>query len=206
LLRDKQIGILNFMQSTLRFTPLGSSEQESKPIFNVTIAYEDFETGKQAKQTYDFLVQNLGRECEFANQMWKFDVLSIPKLREMAAKDAIAADIVIICCHGRELPEQVRLWFDSWVQEEHHPLALVALIENGAQPSEQSRAVHAYLADAARRAKVEFFAQPEGESTARRKLEDQLLFHRDMPNFKTFSALAGAVERDAGYARWSINE
>jgi len=58
----------------------------------VVIAYEDFETGKQAKRTFDFLAEQLKDECQFTNQMWKFDVLNIPKLREMAAKDAAGAE------------------------------------------------------------------------------------------------------------------
>ena len=65
------------MRHTLTIPPLGSAERDSSPVFNVVIAYEDFETGKQAKKTYDFLAQNLGSDCHFTNQMWKFDVLGI---------------------------------------------------------------------------------------------------------------------------------
>ena len=88
------------MQSSLAIAPMKPSDLEANPMFNVVIAYEDFETGKRAKKTYDFLVENLGHDARFSNQMWKFDVLTIPKLREMAAKDATAADIIIISCHG----------------------------------------------------------------------------------------------------------
>src|SRR5262245_57788797 len=97
------------MQNTLTFPPLKSAERESAPTFNVVIAYEDFETGKNAKKTYDFLVEHLGHECEFSNQMWKFDVLALPKLKEMAARDAADADIIIISAHGTsELPPEVK--------------------------------------------------------------------------------------------------
>jgi hypothetical protein len=204
LLLHEVVGILEFMQSTLRLSPLGSPEQDPDPVFNVLIAYEDFETGKQAKQTYDFLVENLEGECIFANQMWKFDVLSIPKLREMAAKDAAAADIVIISCRDREFPHYVHSWMESWLMEEHRPLALVALIDR-IERGEQSGGLRNYLSQLAKRGKMEFFAQPEGWS-AKQKLEDQLMFHRDMPNLKTFSALAGAIERENSYSRWGINE
>src|SRR5581483_4358351 len=50
--------------------------------FNVVIAYEDFAAGRHAKETYDYLVRSLGRELAFDNQMWKFDVLGHPKLRD----------------------------------------------------------------------------------------------------------------------------
>jgi len=55
--------------------PLALQTWNQIPIFNVVIAYEDFETGKTCEGTYDFLVNNLRHECRFENQMWKFDVL-----------------------------------------------------------------------------------------------------------------------------------
>src|SRR5438105_1310923 len=75
------------MQRSLTYPPL-TSGLEAQPELNVVIAYEDFETGKRAKTTYDFLSENLGTNCKFSSQMWKFEVLGIPKLREMAAQDA----------------------------------------------------------------------------------------------------------------------
>src|SRR5207245_10236995 len=101
------------MQRTLTYVPPGVSDLEVNNTFNVVIAYEDFETGKHAKSTYDFLVEHLHGECRFTNQMWKFDVLGIPKLREMAAKDAAMADIIIISSHGgEELPPDVKAWIE----------------------------------------------------------------------------------------------
>src|SRR5947209_20040133 len=105
------------MQHTVSIPPLKSSVLESNSRFNVVIAYEDFETGKHAKRTYDFLVENLGHDCQFTNQMWKFEVLCIPKLREMAARDAAMADIVMISCHGKELPPEVKAWVELGVTE-----------------------------------------------------------------------------------------
>ena len=57
---------------TFRFPVLGSSEKKSSAL-NVVIAYEDLETGKRAMKTYDYMVGQLGEQCLFANQMWKFD-------------------------------------------------------------------------------------------------------------------------------------
>ena len=66
------------MTRTLHLSPLESPESDLNSTFNVVIAYEDFDTGKHARKTYDFLVENLGQRCEFTNQMWKFEVLSVP--------------------------------------------------------------------------------------------------------------------------------
>src|SRR5256885_16899933 len=104
------------MQRSLPYPTLGPSDLEDNPAFNVVIAYEDFETGKHAKKTYDFLVANLGKDCQFTNQMWKFDVLGLPKLREMAAKAAALAEIVIISSQGGQaLPHQIKSLIELWV-------------------------------------------------------------------------------------------
>src|SRR5207237_823647 len=113
---------------------------------------------KQAKSTYDFLAENLGGECQFNNQMWKFDVLGIPKLREMAAKDAAAADIIIISCHGiSELPSTVKSWIELWLSEKINAIALVALFDSAHDPFSQIPGIRDYLSGVARRAQIEFF-------------------------------------------------
>src|SRR5437899_9600969 len=96
------------MQRTLLSPPLSSSDLEVNPTFNVLIAYEDFETGKHAKRTYDFLVENIGGDWNFSNQMWKFDVLLLPKLREIALDDAARADIIIISYLSSDLPDHIK--------------------------------------------------------------------------------------------------
>jgi hypothetical protein len=150
------------MQCVQTSPPLSGSDLEADPTFNVLIAYEDFETGKLARKTYDFLAGNLGRGCQFSNQMWKFDVLNIPKLREMAARDAVLADIVIISSHGGdELPGPVRAWMESWLAQKGNPTALVALFGCPSQESPKTRPIRTYLADAARRGGIDFFAPPD---------------------------------------------
>ena len=184
---------------------LPSSDLEVNPTINVVIAYEDFETGKHAKKTYDFLVEHLGHECQFTNSMWKFGVLSIPKLREMAAKDAAMADIIIVSCHGHELAPEVKAWTELWLAENTHPIALVALFDRAEDDPQQTQAVRAYLASVAQRAQMEFFAQPD-QWPGRKRAEEPSLFSRDLDTEKTLSTLAGVMERDMNFPRWGINE
>ena len=195
------------MQSTLCLPPVGSPEPDSVPAFNVVIVYEDFETGKQAKRTYDFLAANLGHECQFSNQMWKFDVLALPKLREMAANDATLADIVLIACRGGDLPVAVKSWFEAWLAEEHRPAALVALLEDSSEPNDPATPrLRAYLADVAKRGEMEFFSYPD-QWPGRTALENHARFRRGAPNLPTTSGLASAaVDRDQLFAFWRINE
>jgi hypothetical protein len=180
-------------------------EADSGPPFNVLIAYEDFETGKHAKRTYDYLTENLGRECELTNQMWKFDALSIPKLREIAVHDATMADIIIISSHGDNFPECVSKWIESWLMEGVEAIALVALFD---RPESQHGAFNlkTYLAGIAKRSGMEFFAQPDdwpGNDSFRSAFPAQL---GSAATDRTLTTLAGVGHHDSPTSRWGINE
>jgi hypothetical protein len=197
--------IFIFMQHTAFYSPVGSSDLEPDPIFNVVIAYEDFETGKHAKETYDFLVNNLRHECRFENQMWKFDVLGIPKLREMAAKDALVADIIIISCRGtHDLSSDVKAWINAWLHAQSNAIALVALFGDDRDSSDNHH-LREYLAEIARRAQMEFFAQPNGLPFKR--FDESFPSERGVKrDDKALSVLAGMVQRDQTFPHWGINE
>jgi hypothetical protein len=189
------------MTRTLHLPLVESGDPDLNPVFNVVIAYEDLETGKHAKKTYDFLLENIGRDCEFTNQMWKFDVLGIPKLREIAAIDAAKADIIIISSHGGELPVDVQAWIELWVTETHNPIALVALFD---QPSHTNAQTRAYLADVAKRGQMAFFAQPD-EWPEHEHQELFALQRHPVFTEQNLSHLAHIVEKESG-SRWGINE
>lgn len=197
------------MQHTLRHSPLGASGQEDSPSLNVVIAYEDFETAKQAKRTSDVLAENLRCECHFTNQMWKFGVLAHPKLREMAITDAAHADIIIVACRGgAELPAEVRSWLNQWMVSERRAMALVALFDCGAG---DARNIRNYLAGLAEHTNTRFFAQPE-TSPGGEPLEEETSPESAQPQREnelsnpTLSTTAGAVQRDFGFSHWGINE
>jgi hypothetical protein len=195
------------MQHTMTCPLLKPTDLEPDESFKVVIAYEDFETGKHAKRTYDFLVESLGRNWHFENQMWKFDVLTIPKLREIASDDAAAADIVVISCHGHELPAHIKAWIDSWLVEATKPLALVALFDGQRYDLARPRnAVRAYLSEVARKGGMEFFAQPDewpGETEGR---DHYLSADNESINERTLSTLAGVIQREVAVPRWEAVE
>ena len=186
---------------------LSAADFEPNPVFNVLLAYEDFETGKNAKHTFDFLSEHLGHECHFTNQMWKFDVLGIPKLREMAAMDASTADIIVISCHGGfELPLEVKSWIELWLAEKTNAIALVALIDSAFSQAFESHATRDYLADVAKRAGIEFFSQTEGLQRSTTLTQQAPSTAEMQMDARTFAALAGAVQREESFPRWGINE
>ena len=194
------------MEHTLTCPPLNPAGTDANPSFNVVIAYEDFDSGKHAKRTYDFLAEHLGRECRLANQMWKFDVLALPKLREIAVEDAARADIIIVSGSGRELPAAVKSWIDAWLAVSQAPLALVALFNHPREEANQANAVRTYLAEVARRGNMEFFAQPDVWPGSAPKTETTGAAGNPRLNARTISTLAGAFQRGLTVSRWNFNE
>jgi hypothetical protein len=196
------------MQRSIIHHPLSPTPLDETPDFSILIAYEDFECGKQAKVTYDFLVENLDADCQFSNTMWKFDVLGIPKLREMAAKDAAQADIIIIACKGNHrLPGEIKAWFESWVEEKTNAIALVALFDSPDIDPEQVEATRDYLASVAKRGRMEFFMQPYDQFRAKPKAESKNITRQISPlDEEALSTLSGFAQQDLSFPRWGINE
>jgi hypothetical protein len=195
--------ILGGMRKAIVSSPL-KVPKHLQPGFNVVIAYEDFETGKHAKRIYDFLVEQLNDECVFNNEMWKFDVLAVAKLRDMAAKDAAAADVIIVSVHGTsELPGDVKSWVEIGLTERTQAIALVALFESPERPAAAS--TRNFLADAARRAGIAFFAQPDSSPSLPVDIE---LSDRSKVNrtAKAFSVLTGVISEETSPRFWGINE
>ena len=190
--------MLEVMQS-FSFPAFGSSDREGNSALNVVIAYEDLETGKRAMKTYEYMVQQLGDECLFANQMWKFDVLAVPKLKEIAAKDAAAAEIIVVSAHeGREFPTQVKAWIDLWLSYKTEASALVGLFDGESFEGP----ARAYLADIARRAKIEFFCQPGIWPGSKLTRSTNTL----VEPVKTLTFLTTASREVPSFSHWGINE
>jgi hypothetical protein len=194
------------MQHTLTCHPTECTDFGSHATFSVVTAYEDFETGKHANRTYDFLTNNIGRDCQSSNQMWKFDVLAVPKLREIAVRDVAVADLVVISCHGHELPRHVKSWIDSWLKLPTRPLALVALFDASTQEANWTGPTRTYLAGVAQRGEMEFFAQPDqwpGKSSNIPLLQAQQASALDR---RTLAALADVVHLGVRPSSWEAFE
>jgi len=192
------------------FLSESDSAHDGKASFNVVVAYEDFKTGKTAKHTYDYLIANLGEECEFNNQMWKFDVLSMPKLAAIAVHDACEADIILVATHGGSLPPHVRSWLDSWASRGTRAIALVGLCDG--EPA-AAHAAYNTLREAANRACIPFFAHPDFwpavEPALAASLERAGMVRANRGQ-NTLTALPGVVlpemHDELPAPRWGLNE
>jgi hypothetical protein len=94
--------------------------------------------------------------------MWRFDVLRIPECRELAAKGAAAADVIMISSHGTgDLPGDVKAWIELWLRDKGDLLALVALFDGAPCQADQDWPIQDYLAGVAERGQISFFAEPD---------------------------------------------
>jgi hypothetical protein len=101
------------------------------PAFRILTAYEDIAAGIRAREMSKQLAAELKPELQISHNVWRFELLGHPQLREYASADAVEADLVIISAHGdEELPGHVKAWIGSWLnQRRKGPCALVALLD-----------------------------------------------------------------------------
>jgi hypothetical protein len=87
-----------------------------KPLLYGVMAYESASVAKIAKEKWDYVVHALQSRYDFELRLWKFDILRIPELRDVAINDAAKAQLVFVAAHGAgELPLQVKEWIEQWL-------------------------------------------------------------------------------------------
>jgi len=185
------------------FLPPSPSDLEETPLFNVVIVYEDFDSGRNARRVHDFLAEQLGHDCQLSTHMWKLEVLGIPNLRDLAVRDATAADIIIVAYHGgNPLPWEFKSWTALWSTHNHHPLALVALYDTQDGFEKDAAKNRDYLAMLASRAGMEFFSQAESAPIPQsRRIPGAL-----QPNARGIAPRVIAAQHESAIPRWGINE
>jgi hypothetical protein len=129
--------------------------------FRILLAYEDHESALRGVQICDKLSNGLGRSFELSKVMWKFDLLTVPKMQQLAIEDAAVADMIIFAMHQTvELSESVCSWIEKALSNAaEKPRALVALIAHD-QDSFENPALH-YLRQLADSHKIDFFSNIE---------------------------------------------
>lgn len=76
----------------------GPDERDApvKPVLDVLLLYEDLGTALRAKHSLDLLPVPFITEAGLSTKLWRLDLLSQPLLREQAALEAAAADLIIL--------------------------------------------------------------------------------------------------------------
>jgi hypothetical protein len=129
--------------------------------FVVSAVHEDSATGARADEFCQTLAKCLSRNCVIAKEMWLLTELRTAQLRAIAAREAAAADLIVISVHHAEtLPDEVQSWIELWLKQKgsRHPvlLALFDPLYLGTSSSIQT-----YLRDVAKRGNMEFLARSE---------------------------------------------
>src|SRR5262245_9405073 len=132
--------------------------------FRIVTKYEDFAAGLRAVQMLERLSARLRSEFQLISSVWKFELLDNRTLRDQAAAEAAAADLIIISTSSAaDLPDSVKNWIAGWVpNKQGYRTALVALFGREETSTSQPPPVWTYLRDAAENAKMDFFCNVGG--------------------------------------------
>jgi len=176
---------------------------ETDRTLNVLTLFEDLDTGRRAKQIYDYLEKHLASDFKLNHQVWNLNVLAAPMLRELAAKDASESDILVISLHGqRELSAEAKSWLELWVGQRSAPIGLVALFDPEQRNSETALETRRYLESVATTGRMDFFSEPKAERGSE-ELEGARRF-----DFQSgFSGKFGTTDSHGeSIPRWGIND
>lgn len=132
-------------------------------LFNVTIIYETASDGMSAKRFSDQLATEVAGEYELIVNLnvWNFQVIGIPEIRNTSASTAALADVVIFAMsQTKALPRHVEDWIEmwSWLIDRGDP-AVIMLVAGTVAPGAP---VHAELKRAAMRKGLDFFRSRVG--------------------------------------------
>jgi hypothetical protein len=143
--------------SRLRVWPLWQKAKR----FAVSAVHEDSATGARAEEFCQTLAKCLSRTPAFSKEMWLLTELRTAQLKTIAAREAAAADLVIISFHHAEiLPDEVKSWIRLWLKQRgRRPAVLLALFDPPCLGTSSS--IQAYLREVARRGNMEFLARSE---------------------------------------------
>jgi hypothetical protein len=146
------------MDTTLTKPQLWQQWRDARQL-GLLAAFEDSITGTRVKEFCQGLSRDLGQQCRITEHVWLFSTLRLRELREIAAEEASASDLVIVYVHQAEhLPDEVKSWIDLWLQHKgNHSAVLLVLLDPADEDTPGPMQV--YLQDVARRAGIVFLAE-----------------------------------------------
>ena len=139
---------------------LDADSTDAKSALRVVIAYDDVAARKRAMRMLADLGKDLGNDIEFQLLPWSFDLLADMDWREVAAHDAVKADILIIATSSTNpLPSAVERWAKATIsQKRGTAAAVVALFASDENPDGAGSSRLEAIRTAARQAGLDFFA------------------------------------------------
>src|SRR5436309_2195538 len=102
------------MQTDIFEIPPYAGSRRTSAQLNVVIAYADFSSATLAKQILADSLRVLSSHFVVKTTLWKFDLLNLAALREIATQDATEAQIVIIAADKEYgLSDGAKAWVES---------------------------------------------------------------------------------------------
>ena len=144
-------------------TPNSSTHTEGPlDYFKIVLAYQDQESAGRGVQICNKIAHDLGKSFELNKVMWKFDLLNVPKMRQLAEEDATTADMIIFAMHqNAELSLSVCAWIEKALADaSEKPRALVALLSRDCDT--QRNPGLDYLRRLAETNRIDFFSNVDG--------------------------------------------
>lgn len=139
--------------------PAGATSERSP--FNIAVIYEDTQSRNDAIILCERMAHNLGSECDFKVDWWKFDFLRDQTLGKAAADATAHADMVIVSTKSEApLPDDIQLWMKACLQRKHRrQRALIALLRVAKELKKGVTPVHSFLAALAAASRMDFLPQ-----------------------------------------------
>jgi hypothetical protein len=131
------------------------------PHFNVLIVYEDMACGVEAMRLYQHLSRSRNPGFDFNFDMWRFDVLDLAQINDLAAEQAVRADLVIVSVCGGAVPHNFTTWVKCWMGKFRGAEngAIVVLYGGNLKEARNASLVVAVLRSAADMNGRQFFAE-----------------------------------------------
>lgn len=133
---------------------------EADHPLRVVIAYNEIAAGKRAMRVISDLGRELGEDINFLPFPWSFELLADTDWGEVAAGDAVRADILIIATSSTgPLPPAVGRWTEAAItRKQGTAAAVIALFGPEENPDGADSSRLEAIKHAARQAGVAFFA------------------------------------------------
>jgi hypothetical protein len=128
---------------------------------NVLVVYEDVCSGIETKDLCDRLARKLEPPGELKASFWSLAALEFPDLAQMAADEAIQADLLIIAVNGSGwLRPSIKIWFSQWARRTaNHAGAMVAQLRGILGTDSDLSPAYECLKKIAESAGVDFFSE-----------------------------------------------
>lgn len=178
---------------------------ETPPPMRVVIVYEDVDCGLRAMQLYERLTREYEREFSFQLDLWRWEILGMPAIGDLAAYAAAAADMVLMSITGRtELSPVIKSWVENWIpRKTESDGALVLLLDKPNDHSAYQASTVSYLRSAASGANVKFMVHSAQYPTLGPNSLGQQFGSKST---KSKSPLSQALAKGEAYPHWGLND